>query len=322
VTPKTPLTIVGGFLGAGKTTLLNHVLRHAGGRRLAVLVNDFGAVNVDAALIARRDGGILRLSNGCICCSIGDSFVDALVAVTRQEAPPDHVVIEASGVADPARIAELAYLDPAFSLQAVIVVADAERVRAQAADKYVGDTVRRQLEGADLVVLNKIDLCGESDRAAAAERLHELAPRARIIPASHAQVPIEMTLGFDAAHWGGFLQGSPAAHHPARTFASFTFEAIRPFSARKLRLVLDGLPPGVLRAKGFVVTDADSGEGKILHVVGSRWALSPGAPPGGDSANRIVVIGVADGLDEAGLRARLSEALVENGSHHSGKGIL
>ncbi len=132
---KTPLTIVGGFLGAGKTTLVNHLLRHADGRRLAVLVNDFGAVNIDAALIAGRAGDVVRLTNGCLCCSIGDSFVDALIAVMRGPVLPDHVVIEASGVADPGRVAELAYLDPAFSLHGVVVLADAERVAPLSRDK-------------------------------------------------------------------------------------------------------------------------------------------------------------------------------------------
>ena len=106
----TPLTVVGGFLGAGKTTLLNHLLRQTK-QRLAVLVNDFGAINIDAELVASHNGNTISLANGCICCSIGDNLVEALVDLTRQRSLPDHIIIEASGVADPARIAELARLD-------------------------------------------------------------------------------------------------------------------------------------------------------------------------------------------------------------------
>jgi len=306
---RTPLTIVGGFLGAGKTTLVNHILRQANGPRIAVLVNDFGAVNIDAALIADRAGGVVRLTNGCLCCSIGDSFVDALIAVMRGPLLPDHVVIETSGVADPGRVAELAYLDPAFSLHGIVVLVDAEQGMAQMADRYVGDTVLRQIEAADLLVLNKIDLCGADGRFAIETRLREIAPRSRLLPAREADLPLAVLLGFEEAHWGAFLETAAPSHHPARRFASFVFEADRPFCEQKLRAVLETLPTGVLRMKGFARTEAAM---MVLQAVGARWELRPGAAEG-ETRTRLAVIGVADTVDQPGLRERLSRALVDAG---------
>src|SRR5689334_9991881 len=98
-----PLTVIGGFLGAGKTTLVNHLLRGGHGRRIAVMVNDFGAINIDAELVADRAADTISLANGCICCSIGDSLMLALIELLHRPDPPEHLVIEASGVADPAR---------------------------------------------------------------------------------------------------------------------------------------------------------------------------------------------------------------------------
>ena len=140
-----PVTVIGGYLGAGKTTLLNALLRNESGTRFAVLVNDFGSINVDAEAIASTGADTVELTNGCTCCTIGGDLVLALKAVLARPQPPDAIVIEASGVADPAAVARLAACHPALASQVTIVVADAETVRARADDKYVGGLVRRQL---------------------------------------------------------------------------------------------------------------------------------------------------------------------------------
>lgn len=178
-----PLAVIGGYLGAGKTTLLNHLLRHSRGWRLAVLVNDFGSVSIDAELIERGDGETISLANGCICCGLAGGFALALDGLRERADPPEHIVVEASGVADPREIGQYGHL-PGFRLDGAIVVADAETVRRRAADGYVGAQVERQLRGADPIVLNKADLVGLEERGAVERGLRAVAarPRRRGVP--------------------------------------------------------------------------------------------------------------------------------------------
>lgn len=160
-----PVTTIGGYLGAGKTTLVNTVLSGARGRRIGVLVNDFGAVSIDAALIVARDGDVVTLANGCACCSIAGDLGEALDRLAATSAP-EYILVEASGVADPARVASLARA-PGLVPHAPVVLADAETIVERAADKFVGKLVRRQLAEAGLVLLTKIDLV-DADRLATA----------------------------------------------------------------------------------------------------------------------------------------------------------
>ena len=123
--PPLPVTVIAGYLGAGKTTLVNHLLRHAGGRRLSVLVNDFGKIAIDADLIAARDGDSMTLANGCVCCSIGGDLYRALTRALDRRPRADALVIEASGVAEPARLAEIARAEPDLLLAGIVVLVDA-----------------------------------------------------------------------------------------------------------------------------------------------------------------------------------------------------
>src|SRR3954452_17242483 len=134
-----PVTIVGGFLGAGKTTLVNHLLRTAT-RRYAVLVNDFGAISVDAGLIAGADGAVMALANGCVCCSIGPDLGATLASIAARHPKPEHILVEASAVSDPWRIAQLVKLEQDVALDTVLVLVDAEAFPAQLADPYLADT--------------------------------------------------------------------------------------------------------------------------------------------------------------------------------------
>ena len=158
VSERIPFTVIGGFLGAGKTTLLNRLLRGAAGRRFAVMVNDFGALDIDGRLVAEHAGDTIALANGCLCCTIGDSLVTTLLSLLDGARRFDHIIVEASGVADPGRIADLAVIEPRLQRDGVIVMVDAGEARGRAADRRVGDTVTRQLAAADLLVLNKTDL--------------------------------------------------------------------------------------------------------------------------------------------------------------------
>ena len=190
---RIPLTVIGGFLGAGKTTLLNRVLTRST-RRAAVLVNDFGPINIDAELVARHDGDTISLSNGCVCCSIGSGLEDALCRVLALDPPPEWIVIEASGVSDPARIAQVGMADPALQLESVVVVADAAQLRAQADDPLLADTVRRQIDAAGLLILNKTDLATPEQIAALRGWLDTLVPGLPVIQAVESDVDIEQTM--------------------------------------------------------------------------------------------------------------------------------
>jgi len=158
-----PVTLIGGYLGAGKTTLVNHLLHERGERRIAVLVNDFGELPIDDALIESRDGPLLRLAGGCVCCSFGSDLMAALLQMQALQPAPQHILIETSGVALPAAVARMLGLLQGVQLDARLVLADAETLRRQAADRYVGELVREQLLQADLLLLNKTDLVAEDE---------------------------------------------------------------------------------------------------------------------------------------------------------------
>ena len=150
-------TVIGGYLGAGKTTLLNRILTKAKGVRYALLINDFGEINIDAKLIESQTDSQINLTNGCVCCTLVDGFHEAVDQLCHLQPPPDHIIVEASGVADVSNLAQYGY-GPNLALDGVLVLADAETVQEKADDKYVSTTVRRQLTAADIIILIKIDL--------------------------------------------------------------------------------------------------------------------------------------------------------------------
>jgi G3E family GTPase len=211
---RVPAILIGGYLGAGKTTLVNHLLRHAAGRRITVLVNDFGEVSIDADLIVGAEGGVLSLAGGCVCCSFGSDLVGTLAEVLRRDPAPDLVLIETSGVGIPSAVARAAMLVPGLGLEATVVVADAPTVRARAADRYVGDTVRQQLEDADLLLLNQTDRVEATMLAALQAWWAAEHPRTPLWPTVRAQVPVEAVLGL-----GEMLQGEAVSPLDASAFA-------------------------------------------------------------------------------------------------------
>lgn len=289
---RAPLTVIGGFLGAGKTTLLNRLLANASGR-MAVLVNDFGAINVDAGLIADHDGKTMRLTNGCVCCSLADGFLDTLMRVLAE--PFDHIVIEASGVGDPWTIAEIALIEPSLRLGAVIVLADVERLPGQLRDARIGDTVRRQIEGADILILNKIDLVDVAARAEARAALATIKPGVRIVETVSARVPFDILDMSDVPP--SSRRAAFVAHHED-TFRRLLYRRDDCFDRVQLESALMALPPSLLRLKG-VVALGHSGQPHIVQMVGARFDLSV-APSGyaSDSPTELAGIGTAD-LDES-----------------------
>lgn len=274
-----PFTVIGGFLGAGKTTLLNRLLRGETGRRFAVLVNDFGALDIDSRLVVDHGGDTIALANGCLCCTIGDSLVATLLSLLETPGRFDHIVVEASGVADPGRIADLAVLDPRLERDGVIVVVDAAEVRRRAADRRLGDTITRQLAAADLLVLNKIDLA--EDLPALREWLVQQSA-APVLEARQAEVSLGLLFGLAG-------RGQPAPAASVDAFASWSYEWRQPVDRDSVQALLQ--TAGILRAKG-ILRFADAAERRsVLHLVGHRLDVSDGGAWTEGEASRLVLLG-------------------------------
>ena len=248
-----PAIVIGGYLGAGKTTLVNHLLRHAGGRRLAVLVNDFGEVSIDADLIVGAEDGVLSLAGGCVCCSFGSDLVGTLAEVLRRDPRPDGVLIETSGVGIPSAVARAARLVPGLRVEATVVVADAPTVQARAADRYVGDTVRQQLDDADLLLLNQTDRVDAAALAGLQAWWTTGHPRTPLWPTVRARVPAEAVLGF---------RGRPADAAPA--IEALGADRSEGGGASGLR----SDPPRLTPRAQVVAPAADVFESGLLHLPG------------------------------------------------------
>lgn len=325
-----PMVVVGGYLGVGKTTLLNRLLERADGLRVAVLVNDFGEINIDAALIRTRSSDLLQLENGCICCSIGGRLAEALAAVGARPDRPDLLVIEASGVSDPVRIAQVGMLDPALQLNAILVAVDAQDLDGQLCDPLVGDMVRRQIAGATALVLTKTDLASAAMIGKARQRLAEIAPHTMVLTAQRGEIPLAVFLdavplprhaqrplrlpraladegGGGGGVWKRGVDGTAALAGLAG-ITSFSYTTHRHFDKQRLRLALRTLPVPLLRAKGIVRLRGQQ-PAQEIHVVGGRLRVADlGAAQVAGSA--FVFIGRFDDGARQLLRTHLDRALV------------
>ncbi|WP_218509523.1 GTP-binding protein [Variovorax sp. dw_308] len=320
---RIPLTVIGGFLGSGKTTLLNHMLQGNDGRRLAVLVNDFGAINIDASLVSARGADMISLANGCVCCQIGGDLTDALIRVIDSTPRPDAIVIEASGVSDPWRIAQVSLADPALALDGVVVLVDVTSVLAQAADPLLADTVDRQLRAADLLVLNQCDRADAGTLAAVRARFDAQLPDTPRFETRFGEVPVALLGGAlplatrDTSHGPHCAAGcSHTAHdhdhapdHGAE-FDTWSLTAPGVFRADALRALLRAMPPGVIRLKGVVHTDAQGLA--VLQFAGRHGSLRAwpaGTPQPATTDNTLVAIGLRGRLHAAALEQSLRGSL-------------
>jgi cobalamin biosynthesis protein CobW len=336
---KVPCTIVTGFLGAGKTTLVRHVLENAD-RRLAVIVNEFGDVGIDGEILKScgvencPEDAIVELANGCLCCTVADDFVPALKSLLDRPNPPEHIVIETSGLALPKPLVK-AFNWPEIAsrvtVDGVIAVVDGAAVAAgrfaddpaavarQRAedssldhDNPLEEVFEDQILCADLILLNKADLMTDADRKSVIGEIGKVLPRAvALVETRHGQVPVKVLLGLGAAAEAD-LAARPSHHdlegeHDHEDFDTFIVDLPAYASPQALvdRMVKAAEEHDVLRMKGFVEIDGKpmrllvQGVGaRIQHQFDRRW------PDGAPRRGRLVVIG-QKGFDQAGIRAIL-----------------
>jgi G3E family GTPase len=282
-----PVTVIGGYLGAGKTTLVNHLLRHSG-LRLAVLVNEFGELPIDQDLIEAQDDALISISGGCVCCEFGDDLGAALLRLQQMNPRPDHVLLESSGVALPGSIlAALIFMD-GLRNDGIVIVADAAEIRNTAANRYLTDTIERQLRDADILVLNKADLVDEAGLTETRAWLRDRAPGARAVPARHGAVPHEVLLGAVPLP----RSGHRVTGHADGLFFSQILRPDGPVDVGVLARELAQGDLGLVRAKGFL-RDHD-GSLKLVQIVGKRWIVEPAS---GEHQTGIVCIGLKAEID-------------------------
>ncbi|MGJ5181470.1 CobW family GTP-binding protein [Bradyrhizobium oligotrophicum] len=303
-----PFTVIGGFLGAGKTTLLNRLLSGST-ERCAVLVNDFGEINVDAALIRSHDGTTMSLTNGCVCCSIGAGFLDTLARLLDDVGRFDRVVIEASGVGDPWRIAEIALVEPSLRLDGVVVLADAARIATQCDDRRVGETVRNQFAKCDVVLLSKCDLVIETQRNAACAVIRAIRPDVSIEPLSAVTPANQAVFGRGQAARFRSDPVEETVDHES-DFRRWTYRRDGRFDRARLALAVSALPQQLLRLKGTCMIDGDAGA-QVFQLVSRNWSLTPAEQDTTAAAETIALAGVgtADLPSDRELDAILDRAL-------------
>jgi G3E family GTPase len=293
---RVPVIVLSGFLGSGKTTLLNHLLRESGGRRVAVIVNEFGEIGIDGARVAGSEQ-FVELDNGCLCCALNEDLKRTL-ADLRERGGFEHLVIETTGLADPLPVAwtfSRPGLADFYRVDAIATVVDAAHV-----DRALGEAPEAalQIERADLLVLNKLDLVADGGAAARA-RVESMNPRAPVLPATRGRVDWDLLLDAEASAVGPAPE--PHAHSHRPSFESFSFETERILSADALEDLFYELPRSVYRVKGLVRTDGPE-PWLLVNAVAGRFELEPFAPAGPPERSALVFIG--RDLDRASLERR------------------
>jgi len=300
ISPPIPVTLIAGFLGAGKTTLLNHILSGDHGVRAAVLVNDFGSINIDAKLIVGVEGDTINLANGCVCCTIRDDLVGACVGLLRRPERPEHLFVELSGVSDPVPVLKTfleTQLAHAFSFNSILSVVDAEQLPQLEGE--MSRLARRQIGVADVVVLNKTDLVSEGELARVKQVVQLVTPGSRIIQAVQGRIPLGLVFE------GGRKAPRPRPeedHDGERAhdhvFTSWSWRSDQALSLPKLRSALERLPETVYRCKGVVQIEEMPLNRYVLQMVGKRHHLEESGRWGDDAPrSEIVLIGGRDGID-------------------------
>jgi len=297
-----PVTVLTGFLGAGKTTLVNRILSEEHGLRIAVLVNDFGEIDVDRELIVGVAAQKVSLANGCVCCEVRDDLLAAIDAVLVSEAGIDAILLEASGVAEPLTIART-FVGAAYQhrlrLDGIIAVVDAEQLPAQVADPATSDLVYGQIGCSDLVLLNKIDLADRERVGEVRDFVTERLDSVRMIETVRADVPLSVLLGVRPHSEGS--EEAQLDHHHRHGFVSWVYRREHPFVERSLVECIAQLPGSVYRIKGFVHTTGHPRQRVLVQAVGMRGEIAPFDEWGAENPVSALVIIAGRTVDRAAV---------------------
>jgi G3E family GTPase len=263
MTPRTPITLVTGPLGSGKTTLLQHILATRPAK-IAIVMNEFGEIGIDAKVIEGKNVRIAELGGGCVCCSLLGEF-EAAVNEIIEKVVPEIIVVETTGLAEPeALVFNIQEALPQCRLDGVVSVIDADML---VRFPELGHTTRLQIEGADILLLNKIDLVDAKQIHPLERKLREINPSAAIIRTERCRIDPELLFGI-----GREKKVAPPRHEHQPEFESITFGSEKTFSRDCFERFADALPSNVIRAKGFVRFPDGA---QLFNFVAGRWELEP-----------------------------------------------
>jgi G3E family GTPase len=303
-----PILLIAGFLGAGKTTVVNQLLAHAAGRRIAAVVNDFGAINIDAELVAGASDGVISLANGCICCSLEGDLLRTLATLLRRTPRPEAIVIETSGIADPTDIVRN-LMDPVIwreaPLETVLCVVD-----AAAPPEFFNDALfQAQVKAADMVALTKGDLTDAAGQARIRAAVAALKPAATLIDAPHGQIQTALLFPGDPDHPP--IPRDPGRRHPtADRFETLSWTSARPLVLPRLQSAIGQLAPKLARAKGLFEAAGQPGRQLLFQLAGGRATLAPsGIRPADAPCARMVFIAELGALSAAEIGIIMEECV-------------
>jgi G3E family GTPase len=298
---RTPITLVTGPLGSGKTTLLRHILA-AHPAKIAIVMNEFGEIAIDTKVIAGKNVRIAELGGGCVCCSLLGEF-EAAIGEIIEKVAPDMIIVETTGLAEPeALVFNIQEALPQCRLDGVISVIDADML---VRFPELGHTTRLQIEGADILLLNKIDLVDAEQIEPLETKLREINPTAAIVRTQRCQIDPELLFGI-----GREKKVARPQHQHQVEFESFAFSSDKIFSRDCFQCFADSLPASVVRAKGFVCF-ADGAQ--LFNFVAGRWDLEPFET----DRTELVFIGKRIAAEKEAILGALAECIVEKLTKHA-----
>lgn len=305
-----PITIISGFLGAGKTSLLSHILNSNQDKKLAVLVNDFGKLNIDSEIIVEIEGETISLTNGCICCTIRDDMLTEVLNLLSKEDPPEHIVIETSGVSDPTLVAhtfQMPAVQGLVEVESIISMVDADQLLSL--DDDFKDLAHRQIHVADLLVINKIDLVDANRVESVRKYVRSICPKARMTESVLGQVDLEILFGVD--RFDKIDLNDIRDENVSNRFETWMYSSEEPFTFLAIRKALEEIPVSIYRMKGFILLEgAPEEQGQFQMTGGRSWLRLGTAWESKIRLTRLVFIG-AIGVEKDTINALLDRCQKE-----------